>query len=396
MKRTFLTILLCGGLQFQVQAQDVTKGEYLARVGDCVACHTAAGGKDFAGGRPMETPIGMIYSTNITPDPEFGIGNYSFDDFDLAMREGKTKDGRHLYPAMPYTAYAKLSEEDMRALYDYFMQGVTPEKVANRESDIPWPLSMRWPLGLWNSMFHENQRFVADSQRDADWNRGAYLVQGLGHCGACHTPRGLAFQEKAMTQTAPEFLSGAEIDGWYAPDIRGNKLSQSELVDLLKTGSSQHQSLAGPMAEVVTYSTQYLSDADLQSIAVYLNALPGDKAPEAKPAATLANYDEAKGLYQTYCSTCHGLDGKGVANVIPSLANNPAIVRDNALNLIHVVYSGADTPRTEGHISYKMPGYKGVISNQEMTDVLNYIRNSWGNSAPLVTLSEVNQATKDK
>lgn len=189
------------------------RGEYLARAGDCVACHSAPGGKAFAGGLKMGTPLGAIFATNITPDVETGIGTYTVQDFDRAVRRGVAKDGRHLYPAMPYPSYAKLTAADVRALYDYFMRAVPPVHQVNQPSRIPVYLSLRWPLAIWNALFVGGTGFTANPQKDAQWNRGAYLVEGLGHCGACHTARGWAFQEKSLDAGSPDYLSGALLDG---------------------------------------------------------------------------------------------------------------------------------------------------------------------------------------
>jgi mono/diheme cytochrome c family protein len=199
-----------------------SEGEYLARAGDCIACHSVRGGKAFAGGLRMGTPMGVIYSTNITPDPETGIGNYSYEDFDRAVRSGIAKDGHHLYPAMPYPSYAKISDEDMQALYAFFMREVPPVRQENKPNEIPWYRSPRWPLAVWNTIFARSGVYAARADRDAAWNRGAYLVEGLGHCGACHTPRGWAFQEKALDDGGGAYLQGAELDAWSAPSLRGD------------------------------------------------------------------------------------------------------------------------------------------------------------------------------
>ena len=260
----------------------IKQGEYLARAGDCVACHTAKGGKPFAGGLPMETPIGVIYSTNITPD-KTGLGDYSFDDFDKAVRHGVAKSGSTLYPAMPYPSYARVSDSDMQALYAYFMKGVEPVAQENKDSDIPWPLSMRWPLAAWRWMFAPE---VADTPAvagaDPVISRGAYLVEGLGHCGACHTPRALTMQEKALSATdGNAFLSGsAPLEGWIAKSLRGDhkdglgSWSEEQLVQFLKTGRSDRSAVFGGMSDVVVHSMQYMSEDDLTAIARYLKSLP--------------------------------------------------------------------------------------------------------------------------
>src|SRR5690606_33409151 len=231
------------------------------------------------GGLPMETPVGAIYTTNITPDKDTGIGDYTLEDFTRAMREGVARDGHHLYPAMPYPSFAKVSDDDIADLYAYFMHGVEPVSQPNKDADIPWPLSMRWPLAMWKMMFLKEGVYEADSEQDAEWNRGAYLVQGLGHCGACHTPRGVAFQEKAMTgegKNGAYFLAGETVEGWRALSLR-DLWTPKETAEMLKTGRNRHGTVSGNMVDVVQHSTQYMSDSDLLAIGTYLKSLPAGK-----------------------------------------------------------------------------------------------------------------------
>ena len=272
MKKHLLSALVLGLISCAAWAQDdannadlIKRGEYLARAGDCVACHTNGHkGTPFAGGLSMMTPIGAIYSTNITPDKEHGIGNYTFEEFDDAVRKGVRKDGTTLYPAMPYPSFARVTEEDMRAMYAYFMHGVKPVAQANRDVDIPWPLSMRWPLAIWRGMFAPDpQAFVAKADADPVIERGRYLVEGLGHCGACHTPRALTMQEKALSNDeSDKFLAGssAPIDGWEATSLRGENReglgtwSEAELSEFLKTGRNDKSVVFGGMSDVVEHS----------------------------------------------------------------------------------------------------------------------------------------------
>ncbi|MGF6191619.1 c-type cytochrome [Serratia sp. 2723] len=384
----YLMLLLAGG-----SAHAMSAGEYVAKAGDCTACHTAPGGKELAGGMKFPTPVGDIYATNITPDKQQGIGSYSFAEFDRAMRQGVAKDGHRLYPAMPYTSYAKMSEQDMRALYDYLMHEVPAQDTANRESDISWPMSMRWPLAVWNTLFHEDQTYQPDSKQSTQWNRGAYLVQGLGHCGSCHTPRGWAMQEKGLDNQSPEFLSGAELDGWYAPSLRG--LKPDDVVALLKSGRSQHAAVAGPMGDVVTHSTQYLSDGDLQAIAQYVHSLE-IKAPKPAVTTTVPSASMASGsqTYAMYCSTCHGNKGEGSGNVIPALVGNLSVTADNPLTALRVVLEGAHTPVTQHATAIVMPGYGWVLNDQKAADLMSYLRGSWGNQAAPVTAEQVRDARK--
>lgn len=373
----------------------VSHGEYVARASDCVACHTVDGGPAMAGGKKFATPVGDIYSTNITPDKTNGIGNYSYKDFEKAVRQGIAKEGHALYPAMPYPSYAKMTDEDIKALYNYFMKEVTPAATANKQNDIPLLLFARWPLRVWNGLFVDDVKsggVVVEASGDnaEKIKRGAYLVQGQGHCGACHTPRGLAMQEKGYDDSSPEFLSGAMIDGWYAPSLRGMNMSTQEVKDLLGKGRSQHHAIAGPMGEVVTQSTQYLTDADLEAIALYIANFKPQKA-EAAPvnAAVFSRPSYGKTLYMRYCSTCHSPDGKGTDYNVPSLVGNSAVMAKDPSSLIRVIADGAHTPQTQGAIPFMMPGYKGLLSDKEMADVVNYVRGSWGNGAPAATEAEV-------
>ncbi|HXZ06637.1 MAG TPA: c-type cytochrome, partial [Paraburkholderia sp.] len=334
----------------------VQRGAYLAKVGDCVACHTAPHGKPFAGGLQMSTPMGAIYTTNITPDPSTGIGGYSEEDFARAMREGVAKDGHNLYPAMPYPSYAKVNDDDLRALYAYFMHGVAPVNQANREPDIKWPLNMRWPLKIWNIVFLDKEVYQNKPDKDAAWNRGAYLIQGLGHCGSCHTPRGVAFQEKALDESGSAYLTGAPLDGWFAANLTGDhntglgRWSEQDLSAFLKTGANAHASAFGSMTSVINNSTQAMDDSDLAAMSRYLKSLPaagGNGAPpytyDAK--ATKVSLDRPANdpgarVYTAFCMHCHGVDGKGFAPMLAPLSGNPNVLEKDASSLINVTLNG--------------------------------------------------------
>ena len=393
----------------------VKQGEYLARAGDCVACHTAKGGKPFAGGLPMETPIGTIYSTNITPD-KTGLGDYSFEDFDKAVRHGVAKNGSTLYPAMPYPSYARVSESDMQALYAYFMKGVEPVAQVNKDSDIPWPLSMRWPLAGWRWMFAPKvEDYKAEAGADPVISRGAYLVEGLGlppdtrhgHCGACHTPRALTMQEKSLSATdGSTFLSGsAPLEGWIAKSLRGDhkdglgSWSEEQLVQFLKTGRSDRSAVFGGMSDVVVHSMQYMSQDDLTAIARYLKSLPAVD-PNDQPhqydkqvADALWKGDDSKpgaSVYIDNCAACHRTDGHGYTRVFPALAGNPVLQTADATSLINIVLNGGTLPATHTAPStFTMPAFAWRLSDQEVADVVNFVRGSWGNKANAVTTSQV-------
>lgn len=373
-------------------AMAMSEGEYVAKSADCAACHTSPQGADLSGGVRFATPVGEIYSTNITPDIQHGIGGYSFEEFDKAMREGIAKDGHALYPAMPYTSYVKMSGKDMRALYDYLMKEVKPQPVANRENDISWPMSVRWPLRVWNSIFLEDGEYRPQADQSAQWNRGAYLVQGAGHCGACHTPRGWAQQEKALDEKDMAFLSGGELDGWSAPSLRGLKISQPELVALLKSGRNTHDAVSGPMGEVITNSTQFMTDDDLNSMAVYLLSLKAEAQPA--PAKKAVATEAGQQTFMRYCSTCHGVKGDGKAFAIPALAGNLTVNAENPQTLLRVILYGAQTPVTAEHMSNTMPGYGWTLTDQQAADLTNTLRASWGNQAAAVTPGDVAKARK--
>ncbi|MEA1064482.1 cytochrome c [Erwinia sp. HR93] len=383
-------------------------GARLAAAGDCIACHTAPGGKPFAGGLKMTTPVGAIYSTNITPDKATGIGEYSYDDFVKAVREGVAKDGHNLYPAMPYTSFIKINDEDMRALYDYFM-GLKPVHQKNHDTDIPWPLSIRWPLAVWNMVFHSDKTFKPDAGKSAQWNRGAYLVQGLAHCGTCHTPRGIGFQEKALDQTASAWLNGGTLEGWHAPDLTGNphaglgNWTQQDIVDFLKSGRTKNAVAFGAMADVVANSTQHLSDDDLSAIAAYLKSLPPSKktaeeAPETRRDATtqalLKGDVSTPGaeVYMDNCAACHRLDGRGYARTFPTLAGNSAVLSDDPSSLISIVLRGGKAPVTQDAVTgLAMPGFAWRLDDKQVADLLTFIRNGWGNRAAPVTPDQVKE-----
>ncbi len=394
-----------------VEQPTISKGAYLAKVANCSTCHTAAHGKSFAGGYQMKTPVGAIFSTNITPDKTTGIGNYSLADFTNAMRKGYAKDGHDLYPAMPYPSYTKINDADIEALYRYFMDEVKPVAQANKESEIPWPLNMRWPLKIWKFFFLEEARYEEKPEQSAVWNRGAYLTQSLAHCGACHTPRGLAFQEKALDESDSDYLNGGELDGWSATNLANDhntglkRWSANDIIVYLKYGANQHSASFGTMTEVINNSTQYYRNDDLAAMAAYLKTLPetGDKGQtqyvynnEQTMAAfnDLVNNDEAR-LYDQYCSSCHGRDGKGVAPYLSPLAGNPALLDPNASSLINVTLNGSHHRRTQGITApYYMPKFRDSLNDQETASVVNFMRKSWNHNLSSIHAGDVAKIRK--
>jgi mono/diheme cytochrome c family protein len=378
--------------------------EYIARLADCVACHSTPDGAPFAGGLKMGTPMGALYSTNITPDPETGIGRYTLADFDNAVRRGVAKDGHRLYPAMPYPSFAKLTDRDVRKLYGYFMLQVKPVRQSNRPPEIGFPFNQRWGLAIWNGLFLRDRPYQVKAEHDEAWNRGAYLVQGPGHCGACHTPRGLAFNEKALDERSDNYLAGALLDAWYASNLRGDavlglgKWTEQDIVQYLKVGRNVHGVVYGSMLDAFNNSTQFMSDADLTAIARYLKSLSPvgqdvDYAYDGGSTAALNAYDvSSRGaqVYLTYCGTCHGNDGKGRADLLPPLAGNSGVLQPDPASLINIVLNGAGRLVVNGvPDSYRMTPFRALLSDQDVADVATFIRKGWGNAAGTVEASQV-------
>ena len=389
----------------------LAKGAYLAKVGDCEACHSAEDSSPalaFAGGLPINSPYGIIYSTNITPDPESGIGRYSLQDFARAVREGIEKKGEHLYPAMPYPSFSGISDDDIQALYAYFMHAVKPVKYKAPETQLPFPFNQRWIFVFWNAVFVQNQRFEPQPDRSALWNRGAYLVQTLGHCGACHTPRGIAFQETAYSDSSPNYLSGSVIDNWFAANLTGDMVfglgrwQEKDIADFLKTGHNSHFAAFGSMDQVIGHSTRYFSDNDLKAIAHYLKSLPPQKERSwfktsefskktaLKDESTTEIEHPGLGLYRGFCEKCHRHNGEGESNKVPALAGNSMVLSPNAVSLIRLVLEGSKNKKPQKEKDKtEMPQFAGQFTDQQIGEVLSYIRHSWGNTAPPVTTREV-------
>jgi len=391
-------------------AELLRRGEYIARLSDCVACHSTPSSKPFVGGLEMATPMGSIFTTNITPDRETGIGSYTLADFDRALRHGVARDGHRLYPAMPYPSYAKLSDDDLRALYAYFMHEVTPVRQENRRGGIPWPLNMRWPLALWNAVFLESGPYESKAVANTDvqlWNRGAYIVQGASHCGSCHTPRSPAMNEKALDESSPLYLSGALLDGWYAPSLRNDpntglgRWSEAEIVQFLKTGRNVHAVVFGSMNDAFNNSTQFMTDDDLKAIARYLKSLPGDPERDGPPWQYDATSNGALALdqrvklpgAQTFiarCSYCHGADGRGQGQWIPPLAGGASSMAKENASSINATLNGSGRVVASGvPDAYRMPPFRNQLSDQEIADVLTFVRTAWGNKGGAVKPEEV-------
>jgi mono/diheme cytochrome c family protein len=379
---------------FSPTVEQVKRGEYLARAGNCIACHTARGSAPYSGGLPVRTPFGTVMSTNITPDRKTGIGSWTPAHFWRALHNGRSKDGRLLYPAFPYPNYTIVTREDSDAIFAYLMSMPAVEKL-NRPHALRFPYNSQVALAVWRALFFEPERYTPDPAKPAEWNRGAYLVHGLGHCVACHGPRN-AF---GATEDKLELSGGLiPMQGWYAPAL--TSLSEAgvadwetkHVVDLLKAGVSPRGSVMGPMAEVVFRSTQYLSDADLAAMAVFLKALPqAAPAPtDDPPAAPDALRTAGEKLYRDHCAGCHGDAGEGAAGAYPALAGNRAVTMAVPANLIRVVLSGGYLPATAGNPRpYGMPPFAHVLDDAAVAAVVSYIRSAWGNRAGPVSQLQV-------
>jgi mono/diheme cytochrome c family protein len=386
----------------QAAAVGLSHGEYVARLGNCVACHSTPDGAPLAGGLKMAVPLlGSIYATNITPDVDTGIGSYSFDEFDRVMRSGIAKDGHRLYPAMPYNSYAKMSEQDMRALFNFLMNEVAPVSQTQPANEIPTWKSPRWPMAVWNVFNLDTSPYSPVAGESDSWNRGAYLTQGMGHCGACHTPRGIMLQEKGTNEEDSEFLSGALLDHWHASSLNSDvnsglgRWSVEDIAEFLGTGHNRFGTAFGTMVEVVNNSTSHMSNDDLMAMAEYLKSLPAIKETNeqayaynaaASDSLTKLDFSEpGSQIYFEYCSNCHVTDGSGYYPYQAPLAGNPVVLEDDPSSLINITLNGSlRVISDEGPDVNDMPYFRQLLTDQQIADVLSYIRKSWGNSAPAV------------
>ena len=377
----------------------IERGRYLALAGNCAGCHSVRGGAPYAGGLAIATPFGRIYSSNLTPDAATGLGEWSADHFWRAMHNGRSKDGHLLYPAFPYTSFTKISRADSDALYAY-LRSLPPVVRANSAHTLRFPYSTQAALAVWRALFFEPGADVPVAGESAQWNRGAYLVNGLGHCIACHGPR------NALGATQVQLgLSGSLIPGehWYAPSLASPREAgvarwpAQDIVALLKTGIAPGASVMGPMADVVYRSTQYLHDDDLAAMAAYLQKLPASDAPvDEAPAPTTrrdaGTMERGARIYDQQCAYCHGDAGQGAAGAYPPLAGNRAVTMASPVNLIEVVRRGGFLPATEGNPRpYGMPPFGQVLDDDGIAQVLTYIRGAWGNDAPPVRRSDTLQ-----
>ncbi|MFZ6750933.1 c-type cytochrome [Undibacterium sp. Ren11W] len=384
----------------------VARGAYLARAGNCMGCHTMRGGDAYAGGRLIQSEFGNFLTPNITADVNYGIGAWSAEDFWQALHNGKSKDGRMLYPAFPFTNYSQITRTDGDALFAYF-KTVKPVARENQPHDLRFPYSQRILLAFWRALYFRPAVYQNNTQQTAEWNRGAYLVNGLAHCSACHSSRNVLGANGGTHD-----LSGGALPmvNWYAPSL----LAQEEagllhwqpvqLQALLKTGVSQQAVASGPMAEVVAGSLQYLTATDIAAMGTYLQALPVSKtaaadmldkallAPSLGKEQMAMLMQQGASLYKTHCADCHGVNGAGGASIYPALAGNPAVQMQNVANPLRIILAGGFAPATEANPRpYGMPPFGPVLSDAEVAIVLSYVRNAWANQGSVITAAEVNR-----
>lgn len=382
-------------------AQDyaqVERGRYLATAGDCIACHGDPGGSGaLSGGRAIATPFGSVVAPNITPDRATGIGGWSFAQFDGAVRVGRMPGGKWLYPAMPFPYYSRMSAEDVAALLAY-LKTLKPVHHPVHSDQLPFPFNIRASMRLWDALYFKPGTFQADGSKSQEWNRGAYLVRGPGHCAACHTPKtGLGGDR---TQ---EPLQGYAIQGWFAPDIAGGeqlglgRWSTEDVIAYLRTGHNRFAAASGPMADEVMHSTSQLADSDLHAIAVYLKDEP-DRTPHTSPLdAQQAPMRTGAAIYQDMCSACHKGDGTGVAFLFPDLAGSSSVAAPDPSSVLRVVIHGAQSVATATEpTGPSMPAFGLQLSDGEIAAVANYVRNSWGHAAPAVSAGDVQKMRRSQ
>ena len=360
----------------ELSFSQVERGRYLATASDCVACHTniEEDGKPYAGGRGLATPFGTIYSTNLTPDETTGLGRWSREEFYRALNEGLSRDGSHLYPAMPYPHFTKMSRKDADAIFAY-LRTLEPVTAEIPENELPFPLSIRMSVAGWKLLFFDKVEFAVDPDQSEEWNRGRYLVDALGHCGACHTGKNALGADKD-----DQYLRGGTLDNWYAPNIRGGingglaDWEAEDIVRFLGEGRSRHTAPMQRMGEVVGLSTQHLRDEDLMAIAVYLKSLDDEPREEAE-APTQARLDTGEAIYFDNCAACHSADRSGVPDIFASLESSNKVTAEDPSTAIRIILAGARAQQTEAVPSQiAMPPFAWKLTDQQVADVVTYLR----------------------
>jgi mono/diheme cytochrome c family protein len=398
MRRSLTAVVLFVSLTGAAFAQDtqsfdrIERGRYLAVLSDCAACHTASGGAAFAGGLALQTPFGVLVAPNITSDPDTGIGNMTNDEFLAALHEGRGHNGKRLYPAMPYPAYTKMPDDDVLAMRAYF---ATVAPVRNRvvSNQLPFPLNIRLAMVFWNGLNFTSGRYQPNSQKSAEWNRGAYIVEGAAHCGTCHTPKTFLGGDKNDAA-----LTGATLQGWFAPDITNDPRkgiggwSKDDLVQYLKTGTNKWTLASGPMAEAVSHSTSRMADDDIVAVATYLKD-SGEGSTGSKPTPVAANDNAMRAgaaIYKDSCAACHRDSGEGEIQLFPRLAGSALVQSDDPTTLARVVLQGTRAVSTSAApTAPAMPAFDWRLGDAQVAAVLTYVRNSWGNAAASVTAGAV-------
>jgi mono/diheme cytochrome c family protein len=396
-----VVMLVCSmapaGESDQQDFAQIEKGRYLTVASDCLSCHTVPGsGQPFAGGRVIETPFGGIVAPNITPDPETGIGDWSDDEFDAALRKGVRRDGASLYPAMPYNAYTRMSGEEVRAIRAY-LATVTPVRHPVAAKSLPFPFNFRSAMHIWNALYFKEGEYQPDPKQSVEWSRGAFLVDGPGHCGACHTPKSFLGGDKSS-----RYLQGSDVQGWFAPSLTNDSRSGlgawsvEDFVAYMKTGHNRVSAATGPMAEEVSLSSSQMTDQDLEAMASYLKTVPGGQGAPGPLRADDPVMQAGEAIYRDQCSACHGLDGHGVPQLFPSVADSSIARSNDPTTSIRIVLRGA---RSVGTIAEPtapgMPSYGRQLSDVQVAAVLTYIRNKWGGAASAVSPRAVTKARSE-
>jgi mono/diheme cytochrome c family protein len=387
-------------------AQQIRRGEYLARAGNCAGCHTARGGEPFAGGKRIDTPFGPIASANLTPDVDTGLAAWSRDDFRRALHEGRAPGGRLIVPACPYPNFTLVTRDDTDAIHAYLQTLPSARRTDLGERGLRFPYGLQASIAVWRALYFSPATFVDDSSRPPEWNRGRYLVQGLGHCGACHVERDALGAGRGDLSTGGRLPDGR----WYAPSLSSpaeagvSTWSTQDVVALLAHGRNAHASTLGPMAEVVFRSTQHLSEGDLRAMAVYLQSLgpvglTQDRPSTAPPArasapstttTTNTRWSAGAKLYDDHCADCHGAQGEGREGRHPPLAGNRAVTLAAPNNVVQVILHGGFAPATSGNPRpHGMPPFGHVLDDEAVAAVASYVRRSWGNVAGEVSTLEV-------
>jgi mono/diheme cytochrome c family protein len=390
-------LLLLGSAAGRAQDPDkqafelIEHGRYMATAADCTACHTAPGGKPFAGGGALETPFGILLAPNITPDAATGTGGWTDDEFINAVQNGIGHGGIHLYPAMPYTYYTKMTREDVIAIRAY-LDTVQPVHNLVQANQLPFPFNQREAMVGWNALYFTPGEFKPDPGKPAEWNRGAYLVEAAEHCSLCHTPKNAMGGDENS-----QAMQGSVLQSWYAPNLTGNRRigigdwSVEDIALYLKTGRNRYDIASGPMADAVTNSTSHLTDADVRAIAVYLKDLPsGGGGPSQPVSARDPAMEQGRAIYNNQCAACHTMSGAGIVGLFPRLSGAPLVQQAKATTLIRVVLEGSRAVATDAApTGPAMPPFAWHLSDAEVAAVVTYIRNAWGNRAPPVSAGDV-------